>query len=780
MTDYRDAVKALASSITSTKTGLSDEKKMGIARNILSRKNLDRRDIDIDISDEKDFQILRDYLGSLQRTRRANMGAEIEDSIDNAKRLSALRDQLEEDLSEAYDEDKELESIAQRLQDKGLGKVAGKEESQINDLGTSLEKLVNKGKEVDKMEETLENVLSEHGLEKNGLDQELRKRAKTVSRLISEYGEASETVDIDSIVDTIAGEQALLERAESRGKKSLEEDIRKLRDLYGHRDAESLQLDKLEEELREGKFDEAESSLELILTDRKGVLTGDYSTLKELHEDLEDSMKIASGLKKLFNRIDVVKSRDDIDENEFYSKLANRLGLSDRRDAEQFIGRLQKDYGGLKDELEKIEDLKEHSLERDKSNYEKIRQIDQEDSKLRREASSMEAQQKLKDIHEKLQKLGYELENEIEIEGGDASNSESSLGSQDSDSNSVRGPDPSGSPWIVSISDIHGNVDEATEVFQGLVRAGFKPVVDENWNWEGNNYILVFNGDSFDGRDGRGENSPKVFEGIKNLRENQGRRIIHTYGNHDMFIPTAEFQKLILERHGRYNDPFFNYCIENPGVRSWILNQMEANDGMYRAAYSKYDFTYTHTGYTYKNAESDLEEFTSKVLEILSDESKLNNLFNDLRQNNDSFRSSVSNNEKRPSNISRSKANQLSVCLNPDESVQNIDNDLKMALLTGFLQYEEYDKLWNLTTKRWKDVSLINHSNPKIIGHNKKGSCNSGTSIWGAGTNPRTEGKLVNENTIRDGDNPCLMLEDPNGELIAIRKDGETQKISSQ
>ena len=191
MTDYRDAVKALASSITSTKTGLSDEKKMGIARNILSRKSLDRRDIDIDISDEKDFQVLRDYLGSLQRARRANMGAEIEDSIDNAKRLSALRDQLEEDLSEAYDEDKELESIAQRLQDKGLGKVAGKEESQINDLGTSLEKLVNKGKEVDKLEETLENVLSEHGLEKNKLDEELRRRAKTVSRLISEYGKGS-------------------------------------------------------------------------------------------------------------------------------------------------------------------------------------------------------------------------------------------------------------------------------------------------------------------------------------------------------------------------------------------------------------------------------------------------------------------------------------------------------------------------------------------------------------------------------------------------------------
>lgn len=311
-------------------------------------------------------------------------------------------------------------------------------------------------------------------------------------------------------------------------------------------------------------------------------------------------------------------------------------------------------------------------------------------------------------------------------------------------------------------------------MFGGLEKAGFKPVVDSGWNWKGNNYILVFNGDSFDGRDRNGEKSPEVLKKIKNLRKNQGERIVHTYGNHDMFIPTAEYQKLIWEK---YNDPLFNYCIENSGVRSWILKQMRDVDGMYKASYSRYSFTYTHTGITYADAEGDLEDLASDILEILSDEQQLNQLFEDLRDNSIPFSKFVTSSADRPKQLSRDKSQQLSVSLTKD--VQSLDNDLKRALITGFLQYEKYAKLWELTTKRWSDVVKINHNNPKIIGHNKKGSCDSGTSIWQKGTNPRKKGKIVNENTIRDGDNPCLMLEKPNGELFAVRKDGEVEIVNN-
>jgi len=547
MTNYKEAVQALASSISSSRTTLSREKKLEIARGILAREGLetDRRDINIDFSDEKDFQIMRDYLGALQRARRAELGENIQSSIDNAKRLSDLRDELREDLSEAYDEDEELESIARRLQDKGLGKVAGKEEDQINELGASLQELARKGEEVDNLERTLEEIIREHGLDRDGLAHELEKRASKVGRLLESHSRDSE-VDLDSIVDTIAGEQDLLEDAESRGKKSLEEDIARLKDLYGHKEAESAQLDNLEEELRQGKFDDAVSSLDLILADRKGVLRGGYSTLKELHKDLEDSLDIALGLKKLFGQLEIVESRDDINSDEFYDKLADRIGLPDSASAKQFVRRLEKDYGSMKDEIRKIEGLKEHNIERDKENYEKIKQIDKEDSELRKRASSPDAQRKLKTIHEKLQELGYELENEIEIEtDGEASSDSGDSDTDDSDSKKP-GPNPSGDPWIVSLSDVETNPD-LFEFSLSLVNKTFEKSIahkddDGKLVWSGNNYKLIINGDLIQhGRHGEKEESIELIEKLKSLVSSAedsspagSHPVQFTVGNHDV------------------------------------------------------------------------------------------------------------------------------------------------------------------------------------------------------------------------------------------------------
>jgi hypothetical protein len=785
---YGQAVEIIKSSIDSSEN-LSEKDRGNIAESLLEIKNPQSskqlEEVSLSFGPEQRDR-LEAYLNQLEDVTQSNIDQEIQEAIERARRLSDLRNELKTRIHSAMDEARELEQIANKLQDDNLGNIAGKEEREIKQLGEKLQHIDSKAEEVEGLKQKISSLLDQLG--EKSLKEHLEIKESAISQILQESstngggkGNNETQIDIDQLAKQIIRDREKLEKFEQKARNDLQRDIEKLSELTEHKKNEINVLAGIHSDLQEGKLSEAKSKLDDIEEDRRNILDGE--PIEDVFDDIQEIKKISVAVKKFFEEIEEIDQQGKIQELE--TALASNNGISENK-AEELLNlkdQRQK-YEKLKEEISNVEELEKENLGLDQKEYQRVKKLFNQESDLADRINDPDYQQIFNRIHSELEQLGHEIEHDIEIEGGSTS-SGSETGRKDSDTGSYakEGPDPD-EPWIVSISDIHGNIQEATNVFGGLEKAGFKPVVDSSWNWKGNNYILVFNGDSFDGRDGRKENSPEVFKKIKNLRKSQGERIVHTYGNHDMFIPTAEYQKLIFERNidrngnrRKYNDPFFNYCIENPDVRSWILKQMRDGDGMYKASYSRYSFTYTHTGITYADAESDLEDLASEILEILSDEQQLNQLFEDLRENSSPFSSFATSSADRPEHLSRDKSQQLSVSLNTNKDVQSFDNDLKRALITGFLQYKKYAKLWELTTKRWSDVVNINHNNPKMIGHNKKGSCTSGTSIWQKGTNPRKQGKIVNENTIRDGDNPCLMLEKPNGELLAIRKDGEVEIV---
>ncbi len=193
MTGYRDAVRAIAESITSDED-LTEEQKTLLARKILNEHGLtihkDAVDFGIDsvsLTFSNDArEALRQYLTEIQQARQAEIGQKIEASLNNAKRLKSLKDELRNDLSQAYDEDRELQRIAEMLKDHDIGKVAGKEEHQINELGRKLEQLNSKGQMIAQLEDTLETVLENRGVDITGLESELHERAERVSTILRE------------------------------------------------------------------------------------------------------------------------------------------------------------------------------------------------------------------------------------------------------------------------------------------------------------------------------------------------------------------------------------------------------------------------------------------------------------------------------------------------------------------------------------------------------------------------------------------------------------------
>lgn len=751
MTSYKDAVNALAESISDP--GLSKQEKIEGARSILSRGEMEnkRKDLSIDISDEA-FTVLRNYLTELQNARKAEVGKNIQASINNAKRLISLRDKLKENLSEAYEEDRELEAVARKLQDSGLGEIAGKEEDQINELGRKLEILEEKSDEVDRLESILEDILAENSLEKSGIDSELHKRASKVSRLLESHANNAD-VDVDSIVSAVAEEETVLNRAESKSTNSLRQDLAKLSELYQHKEQVSIELEKIEQALGNGDFDTAISSLDLVLANREGLLRGENSTVKDLHIDLEDSMEISSGLQKLFTQIDIVESNDDIEIDVFYSKLAGELGLSNGSEAKQFIEKLRRDYGDMKEELRDIRDLKEHSLERDKSNYEKIRQIDEEDSELRKKASSRDKKRKLKIIHEKLQELGYELENEISIESNEEASNTSS--DENSEHSKATGPDSGGDPWIVSLSDVETN-PELFELSINLVNETFnEPIVhhDENGElkWSGNNYKLIINGDLIQhGRHGEKEESIELIEMMESLvssAEDSSSAGTHpvqfTVGNHDVNLVfgkgVASFPKNEeLNQVGSFPETY----------QRWIRR------GIVRMAISGHNTTYVHAGqrhrwdsYEINRANEILENISGVDIDQLASPN-YNALPDDQGLAETTFRELKSMKERFD-----------------DDSVEfsNI-GDLELAKLFGAGDTD----LGNGSGKNkhagmiWARPSIVKNGPQQVVGHT-------------ANHEPKREGNLIRENTIAHKI-PSVVVEKPGsiiGIWISMKRTGE-------
>lgn len=142
-------------------------------------------------------------------------------------------------------------------------------------------------------------------------------------------------------------------------------------------------------------------------------------------------------------------------------------------------------------------------------------------------------------------------------------------------------------PAIVSISDIHGYLEEARSALTTLSdHPDFQPVVtaddDRTLHWADNNYVLVFNGDLID----RGPQNLETLQLVDRLlTEAPPGRVRVTLGNHEMGILTPALFMW---------DRWYSGQVDSAGRRALLRAIL---DGHIVAAYEGYSYTYVHAGH---------------------------------------------------------------------------------------------------------------------------------------------------------------------------------------
>lgn len=161
-------------------------------------------------------------------------------------------------------------------------------------------------------------------------------------------------------------------------------------------------------------------------------------------------------------------------------------------------------------------------------------------------------------------------------------------------------------PAIVSISDIHGYLDDAREALLTLEdHSDFAPIVtadnDGLVHWADENYILVFNGDLVD----RGPHNEDVLAMVSRLiEEAPPGRVRVTLGNHEWMI--------MFPNKFKYADWFSTTLSEGERLAylEWIT------DGHVVAAYDGHSVTYAHAGAT---ESYDVSAFNESLIEAANE-----------------------------------------------------------------------------------------------------------------------------------------------------------------
>ena len=141
-------------------------------------------------------------------------------------------------------------------------------------------------------------------------------------------------------------------------------------------------------------------------------------------------------------------------------------------------------------------------------------------------------------------------------------------------------------PAIVSISDIHGYLDDARQALLTLRdHPDFEPVVTEDndglLHWAGENYVLVFNGDLVD----RGPRNADVMAMVSRLiDEAPPGRVRVTLGNHEWMILLPD-----KYRHAGW----YSTTVSQSERRQYLQC---ITDGHVIASYEGHTVTYAHAG----------------------------------------------------------------------------------------------------------------------------------------------------------------------------------------
>ncbi|MFB6241177.1 MAG: metallophosphoesterase [Candidatus Nanosalina sp.] len=613
--NHSEAVETIARGIQGKTSDIPDDQKEKIAESLMEiRGDVEEapmwNKIEIRLSNNQ-AATLETYLDELESALQEGIGEEIEETIENVSRVSRLRERLQRDIKRALNEDKKLEKVAEQLQDSGLGKIAGREKKQINKLGEQLEKLEEKGSEIEELEDELTRLLNRLGIDPENLNQSLNNRIKTIETILenAERGETDET-DIDEIMETIIQQESELREAEKRGLQQLEEDIKTLSSIEELEEQEISALRQVENYLQDGDLGEASSTLDRLIQRRKNF--GDQSrAVKQIKKDLQEEKKIIIALQKFFKSIKQLEA-NGVSRDRLYHRMESQGSFSSVQEAKDFFEGLENEFKGIKEDIARVKKLEQRERKLEDLEHGKLKQIDQENSQLRIQASGQD-RDALKDIHGKLQELGFSLENDISKSSGGKED-----GTEAGDSQGINLGSPEGDAWIISVSDIESglwvlwkSIKLANEVLE-------KPLIEFEDDgapvWAGNNYKFIVNGDMFQhGRHAAGNNAgdqtqrlANGFKAIVNSAESQSGSNAHpvqfTVGNHD--------PRLIVDMPKGY--PTDEELDALKGFRSTY--QSWVDEGIVKMIIPGYNYSYVHAGQAHNWTKSEINA-ANQILE---------------------------------------------------------------------------------------------------------------------------------------------------------------------
>jgi len=418
MSNFNEAVQSLASGIKSKKNSLNKQEKLNLSRKLLKHSNPENHnkwsEIEINL-DPNHIQNLQSYQSNLQEAYNEEIGKNIQSTLQKVEDTTNLRNRLQQELNQALNETKELEKIAKRLQDEGIGKIAGKEEDQVNKLGEDLGRINQEGKELEKDKQKIIQILSDHNLEQSDLHEELGKRASAVEKVLqassSGASRGGSNTDLNQIAQRIIQKESKLQEAEDRGLQQLEDNIKTLSRIVELEEQEVSALRQLNKLITQGNLDDANDLLEKLVEKREEF--GENSEhLKRVRYDIEEEKNLVIALSSFFQSLENLENAN-ITRSKLFQKLASEGPFSSPQKAKSFVESLEGEFKQIEGDIRRLEKLEGKERKLEDLEYQKIREIDQKDSKLRENADSIQEKQKIKGIHDKLHQLDYDLQKQV-------------------------------------------------------------------------------------------------------------------------------------------------------------------------------------------------------------------------------------------------------------------------------------------------------------------------------------------------------------------------------
>ncbi|NMJ77200.1 hypothetical protein GLU64_02205 [Nanohaloarchaea archaeon] len=349
-------------------------------------------------------------------------------------------------------------------------------------------------------------------------------------------------------------------------------------------------------------------------------------------------------------------------------------------------------------------------------------------------------------------------------------------------------------PKIISISDVRGSYGE----YEGTKHL----LNDSNCSFpslSNGEYKIVLNGNAFD-YNNKDRGSEEMLDEIE--RKGGNGNLEYIFGHMDQFILFKEFWSAVEGGPSPDNDgnPFHIKMGENKRLN--FIKQIYEDDGYIKGlSRGKYQYNYANASPAPDGKTNQrLKEAAGAIFDLkLKEEPK------DLITASE-FNRAVSEMKSKFSGINTDKSDHKldSIMIHgrpmtpigdldfsdPNNS-GNIEALIAIQYLIQFgswseLSFDDCNKIFdpNNGTLWRKWPALVSGGNPGklIVGRTLNSDCaGEGNSMFG-GSNPREAngGDQINERTISTGDPNCVIVEEPGGELTAVRRDPGSGDIEEE